>query len=126
MGQVCSTLGARDFVKTRCNCFAEVLDGIGGAPERVSGNFSKNGFELGEELFDRVEIWTVCREVDKKRTARFDGLPHTCNFVNTDVVHENNVTASQSRSENLFDISLEHLAVHGSFEQEGRSHAIVR
>ena len=84
MGQVCSTFGARDFVKTRCNCFAKVLDGIGGALEGVSGNLAKNGFEFGEQLFDGVEIGTVCREVDKKGTTPFNGLSHTCNFVNTE------------------------------------------
>ena len=66
MGKICSTFGARDFVKTRCNCLAKMLDGIGGSLEGVSGNFAKNGFELGEHLFDGVEIGTVCREVDRK------------------------------------------------------------
>lgn len=45
--------------------------------------------------------------------------------MNTDVVHEHDVTSFQGRSENLFDIGLEHLAVHRSFEQEGRGHTIM-
>src|SRR5215208_2652120 len=125
MGKICSTLGARDFVKTGCNCLAEMPDGIGGPLEGVGGDFAKNGFELGEQLFDGVEIRTVGGEIDKIRTTPLNGLTNACNFVHTDVVHEDNVTASQSRNENLFDIGLESFAVHGSFEEKRGSHAIM-
>ena len=45
--------------------------------------------------------------------------------MNTDVVHEHNVTPRQRRSEKLFNVGLEHLAGHRSFEHEGRGDAIM-
>ena len=45
--------------------------------------------------------------------------------MNADIVHEHNVASRQGRSEKLFSIGLEHLAVHRSFEHEGRGDTIV-
>ncbi len=43
----------------------------------------------------------------------------------TDIVHEYDVAFSQGRSEKLFSIGLEHLAVHWSFEHKRRGDTIM-
>lgn len=45
--------------------------------------------------------------------------------MNRNVVHEHDVTSFQSRSEQLLNIGPKGLAVHRSFEDEGRGHAVV-
>jgi hypothetical protein len=65
------------------------------------------------------------RKIDENCTASFDGFLHASNFVNGDVIHEHDITSSQGRSQNLFDISPESLAIHCPFEHERRSHAVM-
>ena len=125
MCEICGTFSTRDFVKTSGDGLAEPLDRVAGALEGVGGDLAEDRFELGEQLFDRVEIGTVGGKVDKNCTASFDGLSDAGNLVNGDIVHEHDVTAFQGRSENLFDIGLERLAVHCAFEHERRRHTVV-
>lgn len=125
MCKVCGTFSTRDFVKTSVDGLAEALDGVGGALQGVSSEPAEDGFELGEELFDRVEIWTVGRKVDQNCTPSFDGFSHAGNLVNGDIVHEHDVTSFQGWSEYLFDVGAERLAVHRAFEHERRRHAVV-
>jgi hypothetical protein len=123
--KVCGAFGTRDFVKTSSDGLAQAVDGVGGPLQGVGGDLAEDGFELGEYLLDRVEIGTVCGKIDKDCTAGFDGVSHAGDFVNRDIVHEHDVTSFQSRNENLFDIGSERLAVHRSFEHEGRGHTVV-
>lgn len=125
MCEVCGTFSTRDFVETSGNGSAKAFDGVGGAPQGVSGDLAQDGFELSEHLFNRVEIGAVCRKVDKNRAARFDGFSHAGDLVNWDIVHEHDVTSFQGRSENLFDIGPKRRAVHRAFEHERRGHAVV-
>jgi hypothetical protein len=61
----------------------------------------------------------------KNCTARFDGFVDSSNFMNTDVVHEHDVISLQCRSEELFDVGLEHLTIHRAFEHERRSNTVM-
>ncbi len=45
--------------------------------------------------------------------------------MNTDVIHEHDVASLQGRSKKLFNIGLERLAGHRSFEHEGRGDTIM-
>ncbi len=125
MCEVCGTFSTRDCIKTSGDGRAKALDGVGGAPQGVGGDLAQDGFELGEQLFDRVEIGAVCGKVDKNSTAPFDGFSHSGDLVNRDIVHEHDVTSFQGRSQNLFDIGPKCLTVHRAFEHEGRGHAVV-
>ena len=67
--------------------------------------------ELGEDLFDRIEIGAVWRqeqELGASATDRFaDGRP----FVTAQIVHDDHVAGRECRHEELLDIVFEALAV---------------
>ena len=76
-------------------------------------------------MFDGIEVGTVCWEVKRNCTARFDGFFDPIYLVDADVIHEHDVISLQCRSEELFDIGLEHLTIHRAFEHEGRSNTVM-
>ena len=52
-----------------------------------SGNvLAKEGFEFGKSHLDRIEIWTVRRQVQQRRTDVLDGLPHAGRMMTGEVV----------------------------------------
>ena len=87
--------------------------------EGICGNLPKHGLELGKQLLDRIQVWAVCRKVERNCTAGFDCLFDAIDHVNACIVHEYNIAPLQSRSEELFDVGLERLAIHGAFEHKG-------
>src|SRR5450631_3992288 len=66
--------------------------------------FAQERFEFAEDLFDRVEVWRICREKKCRRVRRLDRFHHTGHFVGPKVVHDDNVTVNERRSQTLFDI----------------------
>jgi hypothetical protein len=125
VSEIGSTFSTRDFVKTSSDSLAQALDGVGGTLKGISCELAEDGFELGKELLDGIEIGTVCGKVDENCTASFDCFAHASDLVNRNIIHEHDVTFFQARSENLFDISPERLAVHRPFEHEWRSHTVM-
>ena len=98
MSEVGGAFSTRDFVETSGDGLAQAPDGVGSALEGVSGDLAEDGFELGEQLFDRVAVGAVCRKVDETCAAPFNGFLHAGDFVNRDIVHEHDVTSLQGRS----------------------------
>jgi hypothetical protein len=125
MCEVCSTFSAGNFIETRADGVAEAPDGVRCIFEGICHDLAEDGLEFGEDLFNGVEIRTICREVDKNRSAFFDGFTDTDDLVNTDVVHEHDVTSFQRRREDLLDIGLERLTIHRSFQDEGSGDTIM-
>jgi hypothetical protein len=112
-------------VKTRRDGLAQAVDRVCRALEGVGGDFAEIGFEFGEDLLDGVEVGTIWRQVKQRCAAGFDGFSNTCDLVNTDVVHEQDVASFQGRREDLFDIGRERLAIHRASQHKGSGHAIV-
>ena len=125
MCEVCGTFSTRDLIETSGDGLAKVFGGIGSTFEGVGSDLSQDRFELGEQLFDRIEVGAVCGKVDKHRSARFDGFLHTGDLVNRDIVHEHDITSFQGRSQNLFDVGPKRFTVHRAFEHERRGHTVV-
>ena len=123
--EVCGAFSTRDFVEASGDGLAKMLDRVGGTPEGVGGDLAQDSLELGEHLFDRVEVGTVCGKVDQNCAACFDGFPHAGDFVNRDIVHERYVTSLERWSQDLFDIGAKGFAVHRTFEHERRGHVVV-
>src|SRR5580765_8316873 len=73
--------------------------------------------ELGEDLFDRVEVWRVFGQEEKLGTGRANELAYGFAFVTAEIVHDHDVTGMKRWDEDLFDIGLEALAVDGTVEQ---------
>ena len=116
--EICCTLAWREILETRADDRPQVID-------RTGSRLAEDRFEFGKELLDRIEIRTVRREVEKNCFARLDSLADARNLVNADVVHDDDVAALESGSEDLFDVGQEALAIHRPIQQQGRRDAIV-
>ena len=86
---------------------------------------SQQGFELGEDLLDRIEIGRVLRQKDEARPDVADRTSHRLSLVGAQIVEDHDVARLQRRHEELFDIGVEALAVDGPVEQAGRVDAVV-
>src|SRR5215475_6919641 len=69
-----------------------------------------------EHQFDGVEVWRVLRQVSQFCSAGLDSLLHAGDLVEGNVVDDDDVPPSKSRSQTLFDISEECVSVHGSLD----------
>jgi len=69
VSEVIYAFGGCDGVEDRTDC---LVDGLGGS----SNSFAKPMFDLREELFDRVEIRRVFRQVEEARAGAPDSAPH--------------------------------------------------
>jgi hypothetical protein len=97
-------------------------------PERVDGarrGGAEQGFELGEGLLDRVEIWTVGRQVEQMGAGRRDRLTHAGDLVRGEVVHHHEVARAQRRRQGLLDIREEARPVDRAIEHAGCGEAVV-
>jgi len=81
-------------------------------------------FELGEELFDRIEIRAVRRQEEQVSASLADGASRRLTFVATEIVEDHNVALGERWSEDLLDIEGEELAIDGSIDDPGRINAI--
>lgn len=77
-------------------------------------------FDLGEELFDRIEVGRVFRQEDELGTGLPDGLADGFGFMGAEIVHDDDIAGDQGRHEHLLDIDLEALAVDRPVEEPRR------
>ena len=93
----------------------EAFDGGGnGLAEFVEGSFggfSQEGFELGEDLLDGIEVGTVGREIEESGSDLFDSLANALDFVGGEIVHEDDVSRGERRDQLLADVGEKELAV---------------
>lgn len=83
-------------------------------------SFAQKRFELGEDLFDRVEIGTVGREEQQPRALGPDRGPDGRPLVAGEVVHDDDVARPQRRAELLLDPCGEGRCVDRLIEDVGR------
>jgi hypothetical protein len=88
-------------------------------------DLSQQGFELGEDLLDRIEIGRVFRQKDEASPDIADRSSHGLSLVGAEIVEDHDVARLQRRREELFDIGVEALAIDGPVEQAGRFDAVV-
>jgi hypothetical protein len=88
-------------------------------------DLSEQGFELGEDLLDGVEVGGVFRQEDDAGSDIPDRPPHRLSFLGAEIVEDHDVARLQRRHEELFDIGVEALAVDGPVKQAGRFDAVV-
>src|SRR5205807_4554739 len=77
------------------------------APEAWNGSLSglsQECFEFAEDLLDRIEIGGVLGQIECGRTRGLDRFRHTGHLVGPEVVHDDDTTAIERRSETLLDI----------------------
>ena len=96
-------------------------DGLDGA---LLG-FSEERFELGEDLFDRVQIGTVGRQKHEPCAGGAYGFADSPVLVRTKVVHDDDVARLERGHKDLLDIGEEGLAVDGAVQHERRGDRVV-
>ena len=71
------------------------------------------------------EIRRVWRQVPHAGAYRSNRLLHASNFVNRNIVHGDDVIASEFRYKTLFDVSEEHCPIHCALKDERRNHTAI-
>ena len=100
---------------------AGLADGFVASRPRLS----QQGFELGEDLLDRIEIGRVFRQEDEASADIADRRPHDLSLMRAEIVEDHDVARLQCRDEELFEIGAEALAVDRPVEQAGRFDAVL-
>jgi len=109
--------------------FEEVDEFANSGPKALDGSLSslaQERFQLGEGVFDGVEVWAVGREIEELRAGGFYYLSHIRAFVTWQVIHNDDVALAQFGQENFFDIGLEGEAVDRPINYERRDEPAQR
>jgi hypothetical protein len=93
--------------------------------ERSGGSLSNEAFDLGEDLFDRIEVGRVFGKKQEASAGGLNGVSHGFSFVGAKIVEDDNVVGFESRDEELLDIGAKALAVDRTVEHAGRLDAVV-
>lgn len=75
------------------------------------GGFAHEVFELGEDLFDRIEVGAVGWEEQQAGAGAADRLADGGPFVTAQIVHDDHVAGRERGDEALLDIVGEALAI---------------
>lgn len=97
-------------------------------PDIVDGSFLCDAhpvLDLGESLFDRVEVRRVFGEEPEPCADGLDGVADGFGFMAAEIVHDDDVAGLQRRDENLFDVSTEAEAIDGAVEDGWRGKLIA-
>ena len=84
------------------------------------GGLAEQVLELGEDLFDRVEVGAVGRQEQEACADAADSRTHSGLLVARQVVHDDDVTWRERGYEALLDVIGEALAVDWLVEHAGR------
>lgn len=80
--------------------------------------------ELREYLLDGIEIRRVGGQKAQRCSGRFDRFAYARDLVGRQVIGKDNVAFSQSRYQDLLDVSEEVGPIHGAVEDKARGEAI--
>ena len=118
MGEVVATFGGAEAVQQRPDP----------PPRRLNAAFGRvpeQRFELGEDLFNRVEIGGVGRQEAQRGPHPFDGGAHGRALMATEIVHNDDIARGERRQQTLFDIGQEAGAVERAIEDAGSGNTVV-
>ena len=91
---------------------ADSPDGCGELGLGVDGELAELALHVCPPQLDGVQVRAVGRQVESNRTGGGDSLTDSLHFVDTQVVHEDDVTGPQPRDESAADEAQEHASVH--------------
>ncbi len=97
MPDVVSALGTREELERVANERDDTIECSG--PRR-----SEERLELGERLFDRIEVGTVGRQKPNLRADGFNRGADRRLFVHHEVIEDDDIAGSQRRRQDLFDV----------------------
>ena len=98
--------------------FPSFLDGA------LSG-LAEQGFELGEDVLDGIEIGAVGGQEEELGAGLADGPSHRLALVRSQIVHDDDVAWGELGCQALFDIGQEASAVDRAIEHAWRSDPVV-
>src|SRR6201986_2404071 len=81
--------------------------------------------DLGEGLFDRIEVRRVWRQIPEPCAGRFDQAAQGSRLVTAEIVHDDDVARLELRDENLLNIGAEAFAVDWAVEQARGREAVT-
>src|SRR5580704_5061880 len=82
-------------------------------------------FELGEDLFDGIEVGAVGRQEDEVGAFGSDDGASGLTFVAAEVVQDDDIARREGRSENLLDVEEEGFAVDRPVDPPRRINSVV-
>ena len=96
-----------------------MADALPGVFDGSLGGLPQEGFELGEDLFDRVQVWRVGRQEEEPGAGLTDCATDSLAFVATEIVHDDDIARFQGWNEYLIDVSQKAPAIDRSIDHAG-------
>ena len=118
MGEVMATFGGAEAVQQRPDPSPGGLNG-------PFGRVTEQSLELGEDLFNRVEIGGVGRQEAQRGPHPLDGGAHGRTLVAAQIVHNDDSAGGECWQQTLFDIGQEAGAVERAIEDTGSGNTVV-
>ena len=116
--EVVGALGGREEVE-------ELADFSPGGFDVTGLGLSDEMFELGEDLFDGIEVGAVGRQEDEVSAFGSDDGAGGLAFVAAEVVKDDDIARREGRSENLLDVEEEGFAVDRPVDHPRRINPVV-
>ena len=82
-------------------------------------------FELGEDLFDGVQVGGVFGQKEELGSCGADELTHNFASVAAEIVHDHDIAGTKRWKENLLHIEAETLAIDRSFKKPWRFYPVM-
>lgn len=82
-------------------------------------------FELGKDLFDRIEVRAVRRQEEEPGASGTDGAAYRLALVAAEIIEDDDITWLQRGDEHLLDVDAERLAVDWAIENPRSLNAIM-
>ena len=73
--------------------------------------FAQEVFELGEDLFDRVQVGRVGGQEQPVRASGFDGVSHRLAFVASQIVEHDDIAGPKRWHQELLDVTPEYFTI---------------
>jgi len=88
----------------------------------VLGCLAQMRLEFAEGLLDGVEVGRIGRQIKECRIRRFDRLPDTGDLMHRQIVHDNDVAATERWNKALLHVSEKHRPIHSALKHERCGH----
>ena len=109
----------------RGNGIEDLADGVANGVDGSFGSLAQQVFELGEELFDGVEVGRIFGQENELSAGVADSLAYGLAFMATEIVDDDDVAGLERGNEDLLYVDQEPLAVDRTVDQPGCLDPIV-
>jgi len=89
------------------------------------GGFAEQGLELGEDLLDGIEVWTVLRQEEELGAGGANGVTDCLALMAAEIVNDDDVAGLEGRDKQLFDVGAEAVAIDRPVDDAGSIDAIM-